>query len=442
MKGFIDDTNYSIGLLEDTATPRDVVDHYIYDHTLMGKNAFFVADLGKIVKKHFKWKNIMGHIKPFYTVRCNSSPAVLEILAALGMGFACANKNEMSLVYDLGISMENVVYTNPCKQASQIKHAAKIGVNLMTCDSETELKKIARNHLNAKLLLHVATEGMSGEEEMSMTFGTTLKNCRHLLDCAKELSVEVVGVKFHVSNSSNQQTYNHALSDARCVFDMAEELGFKMNILDIGGIPENEAQLEELYQAVGPLLDVYFPEGSGTRIIAEPGSFYVSSAFTLAVNVIAKETIEHDHHLSSAGKPISNKLAFVYCLNEGVYGSFARKLFEKLDTTPEVHKKYKDGEPLFTSSLLGASYDELDVIVDHCVLPELEVGDWIVFENMGCGSLNENSPFADFEKPSLYNFMSFNDWYGIQDTGNISESLMKSLCVPCFHLGEDQFCTD
>lgn len=150
MKGFIEDTNYSIGLLDDTATPRDVIDNYIYEHTLMGKNAFFVADLGKIVKKHFKWKNIMGRVNPFYTVRCNSSPAVLEILAALSMGFACANKNEMSLVYDLGIPMENAVYTNPCKQASQIKHAAKIGVNLMTCDSETELKKIARNHFNAK----------------------------------------------------------------------------------------------------------------------------------------------------------------------------------------------------------------------------------------------------------------------------------------------------
>ncbi|OCT77066.1 hypothetical protein XELAEV_18032261mg [Xenopus laevis] len=412
MKGFIEDTNYSIGLLDDSATPRDVVDNYIYEHTLMGKNAFFVADLGKIVKKHFKWKNIMGHIKPFYTVRCNSSPAVLEILAALGMGFACANKNEMSLVYDLGISMENVVYTNPCKQASQIKHAAKIGVNLMTCESETELKKIVRNHLNAKLLLHIATEGISGEEEMNMTFGTTLKNCRHLLDCAKELSVEVVGVKFHVSSSSNNpQTYIHALSDARCVFDMAKELGFKMNILDIGGISENEAQLEEVYQAVSPLLDVYFPEGSGTRIIAEPGSFYVSSAFTLAVNVIAKEVTEQHQHLSSAGKPNSNKPAFIYCMKEGVYGSFARKLSEKLNTAPEVHKKYKDNEPLFASSLLGPSYDELDVIVEHCLLPELEVGDWIVFDNMGCGSVNETSPFTDFDKPSLYNFMTFSDWW-------------------------------
>ncbi|XP_053571236.1 antizyme inhibitor 1 [Bombina bombina] len=443
MKGFIEDANYSIGLLDESATPRYVIDNYIYEHTQTGKNAFFVADLGKIVKKHIEWQNIMGHVRPFYTVRCNSSPAVLEILSALGTGFACASKNEMSLIYDLGISMDNVVYTNPCKQASQIKYAAKIGVSIMTCDNETELRKIARNHPNAKLLLHIATEGIGGDEEMNMTFGTTLKSCRHLLECAKELSVQVIGVKFHVSSSSNEsQAYVHALSDARCVFDMAEELGFKMYMLDIGGgFSGSSIQLEELNHAVSPLLGAYFPEESGIRVIAEPGSYYVSSAFTLAVNIIAKKVVEHDQHLPSGGKHNSDTPAFIYCMNDGVYGSFGSKLSENLNTVPSVHKRYKEDEPLFACSLLGPSYDELDIIVDHCLLPELNVGDWIVFENMGSGSLNEQSAFSDFEKPSLYNFMSFSDWYEIQDAGMTSETLMKSLCVPCFQFCEDSFST-
>ena len=51
-----------------------------------------MGDLGKIVKKHGQWQNIVAHIKPFYTVKCNSTPAVLEILAALGTGFACSSK--------------------------------------------------------------------------------------------------------------------------------------------------------------------------------------------------------------------------------------------------------------------------------------------------------------------------------------------------------------
>lgn len=57
-----------------------------------GKSAFFVGDLGKIVKKHSQWQSVAAQIKPFYTVRSNSAPAVLEILAALGTGFACSSK--------------------------------------------------------------------------------------------------------------------------------------------------------------------------------------------------------------------------------------------------------------------------------------------------------------------------------------------------------------
>lgn len=60
---------------------------------------------------------------------------------------------------------------------------------------------------------------------------------------------------------------------------------------------------------IGPLLDVYFPEGSGVQIISEPGSYYVSSAFTLAVNIIAKKVVENDK-LSSGGKLQSLYLMF------------------------------------------------------------------------------------------------------------------------------------
>ena len=49
------------------------------------------------------------------------------------------------------------------------------------------------------------------------------------------------------------------------------------------------------------MLDVYFPEGSGIKIISEPGSYFVSSAFTLAVNIVAKKVVENDK-FSSGGK--------------------------------------------------------------------------------------------------------------------------------------------
>jgi len=43
--------------------------------------------------------------------------------------------------------------------------------------------------------------------------------------------------------------------------------------------------------AIRESLDLYFPEQMGVRIIAEPGRYFATSAFTLAVNVIVRRII-------------------------------------------------------------------------------------------------------------------------------------------------------
>lgn len=40
---------------------------------------------------------------------------------------------------------------------------------------------------------------------------------------------------------------------------------------------------------INSALDLYFPEGSGVDIVARPGRYYVTSAFTLAVSITALE---------------------------------------------------------------------------------------------------------------------------------------------------------
>lgn len=54
--------------------------------------AFFVADLGTVVRKHFCFLKCLPRVRPFYAVKCNSSLGVLKVLAELGLGFSCANK--------------------------------------------------------------------------------------------------------------------------------------------------------------------------------------------------------------------------------------------------------------------------------------------------------------------------------------------------------------
>lgn len=61
---------------------------------------------------------------------------------------------------------------------------------------------------------------------------------------------------------------------------------------------------------------------------------------------------------------------------------------------------------VYPSSLWGPSLDPLDRVVEHCLLPELSVGDWLLFPNMGACGLKD---FSSRPLP-IYYTVSTPDW--------------------------------
>ncbi|XP_016149827.1 antizyme inhibitor 1a [Sinocyclocheilus grahami] len=286
------------------------------------------------------------------------------------------------------------------------------------------------------VLLLLTSESCCEREETAIPFGSTLKDCRHLLESARELSLHITGVKFNIpSCCQDAQAFSRAVSDARCVFDMGEELGFEMSILDVGGgFDGSEAQLDKVNQMLKPMLDMYFPLSTGLSLIAEPGVYYVSSAFTLAMNIIAKKTVARDfrgqpHNALSA----NNEPEFLYYMNDGVYGTFANKLLcEDSISMPSAHKEVSAEEPLFSSSLWGPSADDLDQVVERCLLPELSVGDWLLFSNAGANGLGATFTNGEEHKPAVFYSITECDWQQVHNCGVTLDSRMKNLSVvPC-----------
>ncbi|XP_008329972.1 antizyme inhibitor 1b [Cynoglossus semilaevis] len=430
MKGLADKPNDIVELLEGGVTLEDVIDGHIYEQALVEKSAFVVGDLGALMRQHACWQSIVPQLQPYYPVKCNSSPVVLQVLASLGLGFVCTNKAEMNLALDHGVSPENIILSGVCKQLAHIKHAAKNNIQYLVCENEAELAKISRLHHSAKLLLQLTTDAHAAET--SMAFGSSLKSCRHLLEVAKDQGVQVVGVTFTIPSSCSdlQQAYTHALSDARCVFDMGVDLGFNLNILDIGGgFTGSEFQLRQVESAVRPLLDAYFPPLSGVQVLAQPGTFYVASAFSLAVNVIGKKMVTC--HWDSLTQGDNNEdTEFLYYMNEGVYGPFSCKLLGNSIAAPSVHKHVLCAEETaYPSSLCGPSLDDLDQVVERCLLPELSVGDWLLFSNMGAYSLEESICLSDSHQLPIYYTVSTSDWYEMQEAGVALDSTMKNVSM-------------
>lgn len=57
-----------------------------------------------------------------------------------------------------------------------------------------------------------------------------------LLKIAHSLNLNIVGVSFHVgSGCKDPPVFRKAIAASKQIFDLAEEYGYKLNILDIGG---------------------------------------------------------------------------------------------------------------------------------------------------------------------------------------------------------------
>jgi hypothetical protein len=173
----------------------------------------------------------------------------------------------------------------------------------------------------------------------------------------------------------------------------------KLTLLDIGGgFPGQQGApitFDEICDELVPALDTHFPVGSGVRIIAEPGRFFVASAFTLCVNIVAKRVIDEEQRQQDEDGP-----KFMYYINDGVYGSFNCLLYDHATVEVKIPPFYIPQE-LHRASIWGPTCDGIDCITKKTWLPEMDIGQWLIFEDMGAYTCAASSTFNGFSRPSM-----------------------------------------
>jgi len=369
---------------------------------LKSEDAFFVADLGNVVRQHKKWTRMLSRVDPFYAIKCNSDPHILQMLASLGTGFDCASKGEIETVLQLGVSPDRIIYANPCKPISHILYAREKGVRMMTFDNAAELIKVKTHFPEALLVLRILTDDSKSTCRFGVKFGAHPGQSLSLLHMAKSLGLEVIGVSFHVgSGCFDASAYDMAVRAARRVFDEGQQVGYEFSLLDIGGgypgTDNGPITFTQISDTLNPVLDELFPPS--VRVIAEPGRYYACSVLTLSVNITSCRAIINELDKS-----------FMYYVNDGVYGSFNCLLFDHAVVHPELfivegsvmHRKSMKEVPLFSSSIWGPTCDSMDCISKNALLPELNVGDWLLFENMGAYTVAAASNFNGFMKSPIH----------------------------------------
>jgi len=301
------------------------------------EDPFYVVDIGVLVSQVYQWRRFFPRIEPFYAVKCNPDPIIIQTLCVLGCNFDCASQNEIKLVQDTTRHLPrtpDILYANPCKPRSHLMEAVCRGVTLVTFDNVTEVQKCAGISNKIQLILRILTDDRGSQCRLSTKFGAPPAQWRILLKAAQIHGLDVVGVSFHVGSGCRDATrYELALRDARKVFDMAkQEFGMEMNILDIGGgfpgethsiwnpavelddddddeddedegkdvnskdsedeEPDRFMFFQEIAKQVAPLVDEMFP--SNVRVISEPGRYFVAAAATLCCSVVSARSNAYD----------------------------------------------------------------------------------------------------------------------------------------------------
>eukprot|EP00054_Salpingoeca_dolichothecata_P015143 m.86559 g.86559 ORF g.86559 m.86559 type:complete len:428 (-) comp21343_c0_seq1:73-1356(-) len=385
------------------------------------EDPFYLIDVGDVYRKFRQWERMLPRIEPFYAVKCNPDPTILQSMVSLDMSYDCASKSEIETMLALGVNPEKIVYANPCKQVSHLKYAIQQGVTMMTFDNVHELEKCKLHAPNAKLLLRVLADDSRSICKLGLKYGAHPGCTAKLLRQARDLGLNVVGVSFHVgSGCLDASAFSDAVVVARKVFDEGEDLGFKFNLLDVGGgFPGTDVgavSFKEIVTELNAALDKHFPASSGVRIIAEPGRYFVASACTIAVNVIAKREVEEvDYPSTPVHSPsiVEETPKTMYYVNDGLYGSFNCCLFDHAVVEAKHFKKAKVQTEV--SSVWGPTCDSIDCILKQTKLPCLEVGDWLYFEDMGAYTMCAASTFNGFKEPHRFYIFSTTEWFDITE---------------------------
>ena len=389
--------------------------------------AFYIVDIGRIIRQYLKWKELLPDIEPHYAIKANANPLIIKTLASMGCKFDCASKNEIATVISITNDPSRIIYANPIKMIEQIRYSRANDVDLMTFDNETELHKIRLYHPYAHLVLRIKVNDSKSLCKFSSKFGADLEEAAQLLNVAKSLQLTVIGVSFHVgSGCMDASQYADAIRDARAVFNIAkDQFDITMTLLDIGGGFSDQTGLDDkdntdesteqkvncpnetgdndnvvnmdrplnnkhkypsfdlIAETIKQSLNTYFDDLHDVRVIAEPGRFFVANSHTLVLSVIGKKS-----------KTVDGLKQFSYYLSEGIYGSFNNVVFDHFDALL-IPFNERDGK-VYPSVIWGPTCDSIDRIIKQIMLPELCVGEYLYTERMGAYTQSSATSFNGF----------------------------------------------
>ena len=270
------------------------------------KTPCFVLEADKLLQNIKSFKSALDsrfeHNVLGYSVKTNSTPALLDIIKEEG-GFAeVVSYHEYKLALSLGFPLDHIIYNGPLKDQETFLHALQNGA-VVNIDTKRELSwlrllpldKVYAVGLRVNLnLLEISPEDCKDKEDYSR-FGFSSENNEfaEAVNCINELdNVKLSGL--HLHRTSKTRSLDVYKNICRYAIKIVQQNNLTLDYIDIGGgyygdmpgKPTYKDYVDTIADSLSPLFDT-----TKLKLIVEPGNAIIASPFTFYSSVIDTKQI-------------------------------------------------------------------------------------------------------------------------------------------------------
>jgi len=355
------------------------------------KTPYYIYSPNKIIGQYQAFKKAFPFIEVKYALKSNPLPLVVDTLNGVGCGFEIASKSELQQLLRQDVPVQKIIYSNPIKSPEEIAFAYKKGVKAYSYDCLEELDKLAEYAPNSDVILRLRVYERGSVFSLKDKFGAEDSKALVLAKRANELSLNFIGLSFHVgSQSLKLKTWEYALRKIEKVQERLQMQNISVRVVNIGGgfpISYKNMKAPSLDQIAEVILS-HKALFIGRTVYAEPGRFIVAPSADLVARVIGRTT--------------RRGMNWLY-LDAGTYNA----AFEAMDFQGSVRYSIESMDSDSTKKIHyiigGPTCDSIDTLTEDILLPDdIQVGDRLLLRDIGAYSVSLANSFNGFSQPKIY----------------------------------------
>ncbi len=387
---------------------------YLYSHATLKRHFLAIQDAFPDIEKLV-----------CYSAKANTSQAILKLFADLRGGLDIVSGGELYRGLRAGFSADRIVYSGVGKRVDEIDDALDAGILQFNVESFQELdvinQRAGMKHTTAPVAIRVNPDV---DPKTHPYISTGLKENKFGIDhrdaaaayrhAAGLAHVKVVGIDCHIGSQITEvQPFRDALKNLLSLIGELGQAGIEIRNLDIGGglgITYGDEQPPHPGEYAQAIMEVM--EGSGLRLILEPGRVIVGNAGILVAAVLYRKGSENkDFVITDAGM---NDL-----LRPSLYQAYH-------EIRPLVRRRRSE----ITADVVGPICESSDFLAQGRSLPDFRPGELLAVMSAGAYGFCMSSNYCS--RPRVPEIMVKDDrFYIIRQRESVAD-LVRGESLPPF----------